>query len=217
MKAIHRLGGVESKVSTAAIAELLGVRAPSVTGMLKRLAEARCIKYEPGEGARLTKSGIARALQVVRRHRLIEVFLVRSLGLDWSEVDAEAEALEHAISPRVERALAVYLGEPFEDPHGHPIPTQDGLLKPRQLEPLYAFRPGQWFVIREVEDDEPERLRHWQALGLTPGARVGILQHQTIDDVYLLMIGDRVATVGRKGLAGVWGEETEPENSKLAG
>ena len=103
LKAIHRLGGAEQQASPADIAARLGVRAPSVTGMLKRLAEARWIDYEPGRGARLTERGIAEARRVIRRHRLIELLLTRVLGLDWSEVDAEAEAIEHAVSPRMER------------------------------------------------------------------------------------------------------------------
>src|SRR5438128_10004256 len=97
LKAIHRLGGADHVVSPVDIAEELAVRAPSVTGMLKRLAEAGWIHYEPGRGARLTKEGVAQARRVIRRHRLVELFLTRVLGLDWSEVDTEAEALEHAI------------------------------------------------------------------------------------------------------------------------
>src|SRR5713226_765889 len=168
LKAIHRLGGAEQVVSPLDIAERLGVRGPSVTGMLKRLAEAGLITYEPGRGAQLTARGIGEARRVIRRHRLVELFLTRVLGLDWSEVDAEAEALEHAISPRLEQALAAHLGEPLEDPHGHPIPTPEGALTQRDLRPLTKFQPGQSVLIREVQDDSPERLRRWQALGLTP-------------------------------------------------
>src|SRR5207253_5835686 len=124
------------------IAERLEVRAPSVTGMLKRLAEAGLIRYESGQGAQLTEQGVAQARRVIRRHRLLELFLTRVLGLDWSEVDAEAETLEHAISPRLEEALAAYLGAPMEDPHGHPIPSAQGDLEQRNLKPLDQFRAG---------------------------------------------------------------------------
>src|SRR5437667_3222640 len=136
LKAIHSLGGAEETVSPVDIAARLGVRAPSVTGMLKRLAEAHWISYESGYGARLTDAGITEARRVIRRHRLVELFLTRVLGLDWSEVDAEAEALEHAISPRLEQAIAAHLGEPLEDPHGHPIPTREGTLTRRQSQRL---------------------------------------------------------------------------------
>src|SRR5277367_5604023 len=148
LKAIHRLDGADRLVSAGAIADRMQVRAPSVTGMLKRLADAGWIVYEPGSGARLTPAGIAEARRVIRRHRLVELFLTRVLGLDWSEVDAEAEALEHAISPRLEQAIASHLGEPLEDPHGHPIPTREGAIARRDLLPLTAFRAGQRVLIR---------------------------------------------------------------------
>lgn len=206
LKAIHSLGGSEETVSPVDIAERLQVRAPSVTGMLKRLAEAGWIGYEPGHGARLTEQGVAEARRVIRRHRLVELFLTRVLGLDWSEVDAEAEALEHAISPRLEQAIAHHLGEPLEDPHGHLIPTPQGEMARRQLQALALFRPGQRVVIREARDDDPERLRRWQELGLTPGTSVRILSYQPFDNLFEVQVGSRVLALGREGLAGLSGE-----------
>jgi DtxR family Mn-dependent transcriptional regulator len=206
LKEIHGLGGVAGTVSPVDIAARLGVRAPSVTGMLKRLAEAGWISYEPGRGARLTELGVAEARRVIRRHRLVELFLTRVLGLDWSEVDTEAEALEHAISPRLEQALAAYLGEPLEDPHGHLIPTSEGQLTDRHLQRLCDFRAGQCVVIREAQDDNPERLRRWQALGLVPGAVVRIVNYQALDDLFELAVDDRVIPLGSEGLAGLRGE-----------
>ena len=146
LKAIHGLGGAERMVSPVELAARLQVRAASVTGMLKRLAEGGWIRYQSGRGARLTGLGTSEARRVIRRHRLMELFLTRVLGLDWSEVDAEAEALEHAISPRLEQAIAHYLGEPLEDPHGHPIPTREGALARRNLRPLHSFQVGQRLV-----------------------------------------------------------------------
>jgi DtxR family Mn-dependent transcriptional regulator len=208
LKAIHALGGADDTVSPVQIVERLGVRAPSVTGMLKRLADGGWIDYESGRGARLTEAGVAEARRVIRRHRLVELFLTRVLGLDWSEVDAEAEALEHAISPRLEQAIAAHLGEPLEDPHGHPIPTRDGALARRQLRSLDTFRPGQRVLIREVRDDSPERLRRWQALGLKPGITVLFVRHQPLDDLFELQIGDseKVVPLGSEGLVGLLGE-----------
>src|SRR6266566_5078911 len=188
LKAIHRLGGVDRVVSPVDIANCLQVKAPSVTGMLKRLADAGWIGYTSGAGARLTPAGLAEALRVIRRHRLVELFLTQVLKLDWSEVDAEAEALEHAISPRLEQALAAHLGEPVEDPHGHPIPTAHGDLAQRDLKPLSDFRAGQRVLIREAQDDNPERLRRWQALGLTPGAVVAIVSYQPLDDLFQVQV-----------------------------
>jgi DtxR family transcriptional regulator, Mn-dependent transcriptional regulator len=206
LKTIHSLGGADRLVSPIDVAARLGVRAPSVTGMLKRLAEAELIDYEVGHGARLTPQGVAQARRVIRRHRLVELFLTRVLGLDWSEVDAEADALEHAISPRLEEAIAKHLGEPLEDPHGHPIPTPEGALAKRNLKSLDQFRAGQCILIREVQDDNPERLRRWQTLGLTPGAKVQIVSYQPLDDMFQVRVGDQVIPLGSEGLAGLRGE-----------
>lgn len=206
LKAIHRKGGGERLVEPNEIATELGVKAPSVTGMLKRLADAGWIVYEPKKGAQLTRAGLAEALRVIRRHRLVELFLTRVLGLDWSEVDEEAEALEHAISPRLEQAIADHLGEPLEDPHGHPIPSRTGELEHRDLARLSEFRAGQTVVIREVQDDNPARLRHWQNFGLTPGAMVQILSYEPLDDLFEVQVGGRLIRLGSEGLAGLRGE-----------
>ncbi|HKB34833.1 MAG TPA: metal-dependent transcriptional regulator [Gemmataceae bacterium] len=213
LKAIHSLGGAEAVVLPVDIADRLGVRAPSVTGMLKRLADAHWITYNPGRGAQLTPQGITEARRVIRRHRLVELFLTRVLGLDWSEVDAEAEALEHAISPRLEQAIAAHLGEPLEDPHGHPIPGRDGSLVRRDLKPLSDFRAGQRVLIREVQDDNPDRLRRWQTLGLVPGVTVLIRDYQELDDLFTVEVGDHVVPVGSEGLAGLHGELVADEGT----
>ena len=206
LKAIHSLGGADHLVSPNDIAARLKVKAPSVTGMLKRLETADLITYGVGQGAQLTETGIAHARRVIRRHRLVELFLTRVLGLDWSEVDTEADALEHAISPRLEQAIAAHLGEPLEDPHGHPIPTALGDLQKRDLQPLHHFRAGARVVIREVQDDNPARLKRWQTLGLVPGVTVRFLSHQPLDDLFELKVGERVVQLGSEGLAGLRGE-----------
>lgn len=206
LKAIHHLGGDQRLVPPAEIATAMGVRAPSVTGMLKRLAQAGWIEYEPGMGAKLSAQGLTAARRVIRRHRLIELFLTRVLGLDWSEVDAEAEALEHAISPRLEQALARHLGEPVEDPHGHLIPSRDGEIPQRDLCQLSELRPGQSAIIREVRDDDPRRLRHWQEQGLIPGTVVTIRRIQPLDDLFEVEVEGRRITLGRPSLHGLRGE-----------
>lgn len=206
LKAIHAEHGADRMVSPVDIADRLQVRAPSVTGMLKRLADAGWIDYQPGCGAQLTPAGVAEARRVIRRHRLVELFLTRVLGLDWSEVDAEAEALEHAISPRLEQAIAAHLGEPLEDPHGHPIPTREGTIPRRDLCSLNTFQAGQRVIIREVCDENPERLRHWQSLGLMPGVTVLFRSHQPLDDLFELEVGERLVPLGSEGLVGLLGE-----------
>jgi DtxR family Mn-dependent transcriptional regulator len=206
LKALHRLGGTEHQVTPVEVAARLNVRAPSVTGMLKRLAELGFIVYESGKGAKLTEIGTREARRVIRRHRLVELFLHQVLKLDWSELDAEAEALEHAISPRLEQALAQFLGEPLEDPHGHLIPSRDGELTQRTLHPLTHFQPGDAILIREVPDEQPDRLRRWQELGLMPGATAVLVTYQPLDDLYELRVGQSTLRLGREGLAGILGE-----------
>jgi DtxR family Mn-dependent transcriptional regulator len=207
LKAIHRLEGAHGRAPPADIAELLGVTAASVTGMLKRLDEAGWVQYAKGEGATLTPGGRTEALRVIRRHRLIELFLTQVLKLDWSEVDAEAEALEHAISPRLEQAIAAHLGEPSHDPHGHPIPSASGELTVRPLTRLCDFRTGDRVTIREAQDDNPERLRRWQSLGLTPGTTVFVRRYEPLDDLFELEAGGRILQLGSEGLAGLRGEK----------
>lgn len=209
LKAIHRLGGAGAVVSPKDIADDLEVRAPSVTGMLKRLSEAGWIEYTSGEGAKLTAAGVTEARRVIRRHRLIELFLTKVLGLDWSEVDAEAEALEHAISPRLEQAIAAHLGEPLEDPHGHPIPTAAGELPHRDFARLSEFRAGDVVLIREAQDDNPDRLRRWQSLGLTPGVTVRYVRYEELDDLFEIEADGRSIQLGSEGLSGLRGERVD--------
>ena len=206
LKVIHGLGGADHVVSPAEIASALKVKAPSVTGMLKRLAEFKWIDYTPGSGAKLTSTGVVEARRVIRRHRLIELLLTNVLGLDWSEVDAEAEAIEHVVSPRVEQAIARYLGEPVEDPHGHPIPTASGELSHRDLNRLCEFPAGAFVVIREAQDDNPERLRRWRDLGLVPGTTVRIVSYEPLDDLFEVKVSDRTIQLGSEGLSGLRGE-----------
>lgn len=214
LKAIHRLGGAEQGVPSGKIAGALGVKAPSVTGMLKRLADAGWIEYSAGEGAKLSAAGLAEALRVIRRHRLVELFLTQVLKLDWSEVDAEAEALEHAISPRLEQAIADYLGEPHEDPHGHPIPSSAGVLKARNLKRLSEFRAGDRVVVREAQDDNPDRLRRWRQQGLTPGASVHVLSYQELDDLFEVEVDGKLVRLGSEGLDGLRGEPLARADTK---
>ena len=207
LKAIHSLGGAKKRVSTNELAERLGVRAASVTGMIKRLSEAGWVGYVPSRGVKLTQQGIGEARRVIRRHRLMELFLTRVLGLDLSEVDAEAEALEHAISPRLEQAISAFLGEPMEDPHGHPIPTKEGKLVQRNLRPLNSFVKGDSVIIREVQDGDPVRLKRWSELGLLPGVAVKITDRQDLDGVFTLTVGKRDLVLGIEGISGLLGEK----------
>lgn len=206
LKAIHSLGGAEKIVSPMDLSNKLSVRSASVTGMLRRLARDGWVEYQVSRGARLTDRGITEARRVIRRHRLMELFLTRVLGLDWSEVDEEAELLEHAISPRLEQAIAKHLGEPLEDPHGHPIPSREGKIRQRDLKPLHEFPPGVRAIIREVHDQHPGRLRRWSDLGLLPGSLVNIVRHHPLDGTFEIQVGEKTITLGAEGIAGLLAE-----------
>jgi DtxR family Mn-dependent transcriptional regulator len=175
LKAILELSGPqEERVTSNALAERLGVRAPSVTGMLQKLVAQRpsFVKYEKHHGVRLTAFGKRRALEVLRHHRLLERFLHEFLGYAWDEVHEEAERLEHFISERLEDRIAAKLGDPDTDPHGHPIPERNGAIPVRPEVPLLKWGCGVPAIISSVSDRDASRLRELQRLGLIPGANL---------------------------------------------
>lgn len=210
LKAIHDAGGADGRVPTRAISSRLKLRAASVTGMLQRLRAGGWIEYGPHRGACLTARGLAEARRVVRRHQLVECFLIRAFDFDLAEVHAEAEVLEHAISPRPERAIATYLKEPTEGPFGHPIPTDDGRVEGRALRPVGECPAGETVIVREVEDRDPGRLHRWRELGLVPGARVRIVASQPLDGVVEIEFAGRRTRLAPQCLAGVRGELVPP-------
>jgi DtxR family transcriptional regulator, Mn-dependent transcriptional regulator len=175
LKAILELGGEEQTLVTGtAIAQHLGVRAASVTGMLQKLAAQKppFVRYEKHRGVRLTPAGTARALEVLRHHRLLERFLHDFLDYSWDEVHDEAERLEHFISERLEDRIAAKLGDPETDPHGHLIPERNGSLPLRREVLLSAWACGVPAVISSVSDRDPAALREMTRLGLRPGVSI---------------------------------------------
>ena len=175
LKAILELGGAREERATGnALAQQLGVRAASVTGMVKKLAAHRpaLVRYERHHGVRLTRAGKMRALEVLRHHRLLERFLHDCLSYTWDEVHEEAERLEHFISERLEDRIAAKLSDPQTDPHGHLIPEKNGALPKREETPLPHWACGVPAVISSVSDREPSRLREIQRLGLKPGTTI---------------------------------------------
>jgi DtxR family Mn-dependent transcriptional regulator len=203
LKALYALAPNGEAVPTSRLAERLGVSAPSVTNMLGRLAAERLVAHAPRAGGRLTAEGRRRALEMIRRHRLIETFLVRVLGLDWSEVHADAEILEHHVSDRVLGAIDRLVGHPHEDPHGHPIPDRNGRFRRRTLVPLATLRPGWKAVVREIRDADGRRMARWKEMGLIPGAAVRMREVRPLDDLFEIEIGGRTMTTGSEGLEGV--------------
>src|SRR5262245_27446232 len=140
---------------------------------------------------------------MVRRHRILETFLVQVLGLDWAEVHADAEVLEHHISPRVLEAIDRLIGHPHEDPHGHPIPDREGHMRRRRLVPLASLAPGMRAVVREIRDADGPLMARWKATGLVPGARLCMREVRPLDDVFEIEVAGRRMVTGSEGLEGV--------------
>lgn len=175
LKAIHELNVGGGSAATSLIAERLGVAAGSVTGMLKRLASRGLVEHVPYYGARLTASGEAEAIRLIRRHRVLELFLVQVLGYGWDEVHEEAERLEHAVSDRLIERMAATLGDPAEDPHGAPIPEIGVAFEDRQFPSLWELEAGARGVLRRVPDEDPDALRYLAELDLRPGAELTVV------------------------------------------
>jgi DtxR family Mn-dependent transcriptional regulator len=170
LKAIHSLSGPGRAAATSAIAGRLRHSPAAVTAMVKRLARTGHVRHTPYRGVRLTAAGRRAALAVLRRHRVIELYLTEKLDYDWSSVHEEAERLEHVASDELVERMARTLGEPDVDPHGAPIPSRQGGLRAVAGKPLDQIEPGQYVTMREVDDRDSARLRYLKKLGLVPGA-----------------------------------------------
>lgn len=174
VKAIYGLEIEDEKATTKRIAQRLGVKMASVTGMVKHLAAEGYIRHTPYYGAKMSEKGRRVAVDLIRRHRLIETFLCETLGLSWDEVDADAEVLEHAVSDRLIERIYEFLGQPEFDPHGSPIPRRDGSVPPARGRPLADMPAGSRGEVVEVSDQDPEFLRYLTGLGLQIGSEIHI-------------------------------------------
>ena len=181
VKAIWEVAGTDV-ASTKDIAERLLIAPPSVTNMFVRLREMGFVEYERYRGVSLTERGREEALRLVRRHRLIETFLLQHLGYSWDEVHEEAERLEHAVSDGFTERLAEYLGHPDQDPHGDPIPAADGTIQPDYSFPVSEAAPGQRIRISKVGDD-PSTLDYLGERGLVPGRLLCVREVRDLDGV----------------------------------
>lgn len=192
LKAIYKLAheGDGAAVGTGAVAQALGVSAPSATNMLKRLAAAGLIEHRSRRGVTLTGAGEKAALEVVRHHRLLELYLTEALGYSWDAVHDEADRLEHAVSEELEARLDAILGYPKVDPHGDPIPALDGSVAATLDQPLPSLNPGQAGVVGRVSDADPAKLRYLADLGLVPGAPVTVLDSLPFDGPLRVQVGD---------------------------
>lgn len=190
LKAIYSLSPEGEAVSTSAIAEALEVQPASVTGMVKRLAESAFLEHVPYRGVQLTRAGAREALRVLRRHRILEIYLTERLGYPWEDVHKEAERLEHAASETLIQRMDDALGNPGHDPHGAPIPTASGEIETTDSFTLVELGEGIAAQVRAVRDDHSPGLRAMEAVGLLPGARVQILSRNRVERTMRVLVGD---------------------------
>lgn len=198
LKAIYRLSLGGAHASTSDIAQALDLAPASVTGMIKRLSEQGWLDYLPYRGAQLTNEGRRVALRMLRRHRLIEAYLVAFLGYTWDTVHEEAERLEHAVSDHLVERMAFALGNPRFDPHGDPIPDVDGTIEEFVHIPLVDVPVGETVTIRRVDTGDDNILRYVASAGLTPGTRVAVTDHQPFRGPMTLRIEDHDRVVGHE-------------------
>lgn len=207
LKAVYMLQQQVSPVPTNLLAQMLNIKAPSVTDMVKRLSgfeeekdkkrdkketglATPLLEYEPYHGVHLTPIGEKIALEVIRHHRLIELYLSEALGYSWDEVHEEADKLEHVISERFEERIAAALGNPQIDPHGDPIPALDGTIAARDLVLLSDLSPDRQGTVSRIIDQAPQVLRYLSDLGLTPGAKVKLTARAPLNDTVSVCVGD---------------------------
>lgn len=197
LKAIYKLSVTGGRATTTELAALLNVTPASVTGMVQRLAndDPSWVDYQKHHGVSLTPEGRRVALEIVRHHRLIEMFLHEILGYSWEEVHDEAEQLEHVISEKFEERIAKVLGDPTHDPHGDPIPTRDFKIPPACVTRLSDLRPDQHAVVVRVRDSDPDFLRHLGELGLRPETKVSILAYSPFDENLKIKVHGQAAPI----------------------
>lgn len=214
LKHIYELTEDGSSASTGALAQRLKVKPASVTGMLRKLAaeDPPLVEYRKHQGVVLTAAGRRAALEVIRHHRLIEAWLVQSLGYSWDEVHEEAERLEHVISEEFERRIDAALGYPTRDPHGELIPGADLSMPEDESLPLSALRPGRGAVILRVLARDLNLLRHLEALGLTPGAQIDVIDYSPFDNNLTIRAGEQTHVLGLNITAKIFVRFEEQDN-----
>jgi DtxR family Mn-dependent transcriptional regulator len=198
-KAIYALqvrGEEGEAVSTNAVAERLGVTPASASQMLKRLGEAGLVTHQPYRGVVLTDAGRRVALEVIRHHRLLELYLVESLGVPWDRVHEEAEVLEHVLSEELEELIAAKLGDPTHDPHGDPIPTRELTIEEADTQSLQSLGVGESGTFARVSDADPEMLRYLAERGIFPGDEFEVVERQPFGGPLFVRFADEVHPLG---------------------
>jgi DtxR family transcriptional regulator, Mn-dependent transcriptional regulator len=198
LKNIYELTESGESASTNALAQKLNIKPASVTGMVQKLASAKpaLVAYQKHQGVTLTPEGKKAALEVIRHHRLLEAWLVQTLGYSWDEVHEEAERLEHVISEDFERRIAAAMGDPIRDPHGELIPTVDLKMPYDDSTPLSALRPHQIAIIQSVKAADTDLLRYLTGLGLIPGIRIEVTNYSPFDHNLTIRVRHKTVVLG---------------------
>lgn len=205
LRIIYLSAQVESPVSTSSIAAARLVKPSSVTQMMKRLHELGLVHYTKHYGVTLTEAGRAKALEMLRRHRLVELYLVNELDFGWDEVHSEADRLEHVISDALEERMAVVLDQPLFDPHGQPIPSKDGVMATQEAEPLTAIGEGGRVTVARIGDDtNGELLAYLDELCIKPGAEISVVATAPFDGPLTLKVNNKQKIVGHKAATAVF-------------
>ncbi len=201
LKAMFEILEHDERATTSSIADRMGIAAPSVTAMVKKLAELKLVAHEPYQGVTLTRVGEMAAIEVVRHHRLIEKYLADALGVPWDLVHDEAEKLEHVISEDLEDRIDGALGHPTVDPHGAPIPARDGTVVRVIARPLSDAAHGDRVVVVEVDDRDPNLLRYLGERQLYPGTLVEVVRVEPYGGPTVLRVGESEFSIGRDAVA----------------
>jgi DtxR family Mn-dependent transcriptional regulator len=207
LKVIYHLSSQGGFAVTSDIAAQLAVSPPSVSGMVKRLSETGLIEHVPYRGVQLTAQGRRAALKMIRRHRVLEVYLTQQLGYDWDGVHDEAERLEHAVSDELIERMAGALGQPRYDPHGAPIPTAAGEIEEVDFVSLADTPVGREVKLRQVATEDPERLRYLAEQGLVPGVRLTVTDRQPFNGPTTVRLNDGSRVIGRELAQLLWCRE----------
>lgn len=205
LKLIYELEQIERPVSTSSIAEARQVRPASVTNMVQRLSDRDLVHYQKHYGVTLTGKGLAVAMEMVRHHRLIELYLTQELGFGWDEVHEEADLLEHFISEKLEERIAAHLNYPQFDPHGEPIPSKDGTIESVHSRALIDLCEGDRGTVSRVADDtNGELLRYLGELDLVPGTEIQVLNVEPFDGPITTLVNKRPIVIGYKVASNVY-------------
>jgi DtxR family transcriptional regulator, Mn-dependent transcriptional regulator len=196
LKAVFKLQETDGRATITALAREQNVSAASASAMVKKLSALGLLEHEPYRGAHLTDAGERVAIEVIRHHRLLELYLVTSLGVSWDRVHEEAEVLEHVLSEELEELIAAKLGDPTLDPHGDPIPTRELELEEPATQSLQALEPGARGIFARVSDSHPDMLRFLAQRGIAPGSELEVIDKQPFGGPLFVRFGDDVHVLG---------------------